>query len=54
MEKQHNEELNDLYPLPIILLVVKPRRMRWAGNMARMGKERVVHEERFVVGKPEG
>jgi hypothetical protein len=35
--KLHNEELNDLYPLPNIVRVVKSRRMRWAGHMARMG-----------------
>jgi hypothetical protein len=32
--------------------VVKSRRMRWAGHVARMGEERVVH--RVLVGKPEG
>jgi len=32
--------------------VVKSRRMRWVGHVARMGEERVVH--RFLVGKPEG
>jgi hypothetical protein len=36
--KLHNEELNDLYSLPNIVRVVKSRRMRWAGNVARMGK----------------
>jgi hypothetical protein len=48
----HNEELNDLYSLPNIVRVVKSRRMRWAGNMARMGEERVMY--RVLVGKPEG
>jgi len=38
LRKLHNEELRDLYPLPNILRVVKSRRMRWAGHMARMGK----------------
>jgi hypothetical protein len=32
--------------------MVKLRRMRWAGHVARMGEERVVH--RVLVGKPEG
>ena len=32
----HNEELNDLYSLPNIVRVVKSRRMRWAGHVARM------------------
>ena len=39
----HNEELSDLYSLPNILRVVKSRRMRWAGHVARMGEERGVH-----------
>jgi hypothetical protein len=50
--KIHNEELNNLYSLPSIVRVVKSRRMRWAGHVARMGKERGVH--RVLVGKPEG
>jgi hypothetical protein len=33
----HNEELNDLCSLPNIVRVVKSRRMRWAGHVARMG-----------------
>ena len=37
--KLHNEELNDLNSLPNIVLVVKPRRMRWAGHVARMGED---------------
>jgi len=36
--KLHNEELSDLYPLPNIVRVVKSRRMRWAGHVARMVK----------------
>jgi hypothetical protein len=35
--KLHNEALNDLYSLPNIVRVVKSRRMRWAGHVARMG-----------------
>jgi hypothetical protein len=50
--KLHNEELNDLYSLPNIVRVVKSRRMRWAGHVARMGEESGVH--RVLVGKPEG
>ena len=34
----HNEELNDLYSLPNIVRVIKLRRMRWAGHVARMGE----------------
>jgi hypothetical protein len=48
----HNEELNDLYSLPNIVRVVKSRKMRWAGHVARMGEERGVH--RVLVGKHEG
>ena len=35
--KLHNEELSDLDSLPNIVRVVKSRRMRWAGQVARMG-----------------
>jgi hypothetical protein len=41
--KLHNEALNDRYSLPNIVRVVKSRRMRWAGHVARMGEERGVH-----------
>ena len=34
--KLHNEELNDLYYSPNIVRVIKSRRMRWAGHVARM------------------
>jgi len=36
----HNEELYDLYSSPNIVRVIKSRRMKWAGHMARMGQER--------------
>jgi len=36
----HNEDLNDLYSSPNIVRVIKSRRMRWAGHVARMGVER--------------
>jgi len=36
----YNEELNDLYSSPNILRVIKSRRIRWAGHVARMGEER--------------
>jgi len=39
----HNEELNDLHSSPNIVRVIKLRRMRWAGNMARMGEEMGVY-----------
>jgi hypothetical protein len=50
--KLHNGELNDLYSSPNIVRVVKSKRMRWAGHVARMGEEKGVH--RVFVGKPEG
>ena len=34
----HNEELNDLYTSPNIVRVIKSRRMKWAGHVARMGE----------------
>ena len=50
--KLHNEELNDLYCSPNIVRVIKSRRMRWAGHVARMGEERGMY--RVMLGKPEG
>ena len=41
--KLRNEELNDLYCSPNILRVIKSRRIRWAGHVARMGKRRGVY-----------
>jgi len=48
----HNEELNDFYSSPKIVRVIKSRKMRWAGHVARMGEEKGVY--RVLVGKPEG
>jgi len=50
--KLHNEKLNDLYSSPNIVRVIKSRRMRWAGHVARMGEWRSMC--RILVGKPEG
>jgi hypothetical protein len=36
--KFHNDELHDLYSSPNIVRVIKSRRMRWAGHVARMGE----------------
>jgi len=47
----HNEELNDLDSSPNIVRVIKWRRMRWAGHVARMGEKKGVY--RVLVGKPE-
>jgi hypothetical protein len=37
--KLHNEELHDLYSSPNIIRIIKSWRMRWAGHVARMGRE---------------
>ena len=50
--KLHNDELNDLYCSPNIVLVVKSRRMRWAGNVAVMGEKKGVY--RILVGRTKG
>ena len=50
--EDYNEELNDLYCSPNIVRVIKSRRIRWAGHVARMGEKRGVY--RVLVGKPEG
>jgi hypothetical protein len=51
-KKLHNEELNNLYSSPNIVRMIKSRRMRWAGNVARMGEGGAVY--RVLVGKREG
>ena len=48
----HNVELNGLYSSPNVVGVIKSRRMRWAGHVARMGEERGAYK--VLVGKPEG
>jgi hypothetical protein len=50
--KLHNEVLRDSYSLPSIIILIKSRRMRWAGHVARMGEMRNAY--RLLVGKPEG
>jgi hypothetical protein len=50
--KLHNEELHDLYSSPSIIRIIKTRRMRLAGHVARMGEKRNAY--RLLVGKPEG
>jgi hypothetical protein len=35
--KLHNEELHDIYSSPSIIRIIKSRKMRWAGHVARMG-----------------
>jgi hypothetical protein len=48
----HNEELCDLYSSPSIIRIIKSRRMRWVGHVARMGEK--INAYRLLVGKPEG
>jgi hypothetical protein len=48
----HNHKLHDLYSSLNIVRVIKSRRMRWAGHVARMGEGRGVY--RVLVGGPEG
>ena len=50
--KLRNEELNDLYSSSNTVQLIKSRRMRWAGHVARMEEGRGVHK--VLVGKPEG
>jgi hypothetical protein len=50
--KRHNEELHNLYRSPSIIRIIKSRRMRWAGHVARMGKKRNAY--RILVRKTEG
>jgi hypothetical protein len=49
--KLHNEELHNLYSSPSIIKIIKSRRMRWAGHVARIGEKRNVY--RLLAGKPE-
>jgi hypothetical protein len=50
--KLHNDELHSLYSSTNIIRVIKSRRMRWAGHVARMGERRGVY--RVLIGRPEG
>jgi hypothetical protein len=58
-KKLHDEELHGLYSSPSIVRVIKSRRMRWAGHVARMGEVRGAYnilvgrtEERRPLGRP--
>jgi hypothetical protein len=48
----HNKELHDLYSSPSIIRIIKSRRMRWAGHVARIGEKRKAYK--LMVEKPEG
>jgi hypothetical protein len=41
--KLHNKELHNLYSSPSIIRIIKTRRMRWAGHVARMVEKRIVY-----------
>jgi hypothetical protein len=49
--KRHNEELHNLYSLPNIIRMIKSRRVRWSGRVARMGAKRSAYN--VLVGKSE-
>jgi hypothetical protein len=49
--KLHSEKLHNLYSSPDIIRQIKSTRMRWTGNVARMGEERKVYK--VLAGKPE-
>jgi hypothetical protein len=50
--KLHNKELHNLYCSPSIIRIIKSRRMKWAGHVARMGEKRNVY--RILIGEPQG
>jgi hypothetical protein len=50
--KLHNDKLHSLYSSPNIVRVIKSRRMRWAGHVARIGERRCFY--RVLVGRSEG
>jgi hypothetical protein len=52
LKKLHNEELHGSYSSPAIVRVIKARRMRWAGHVARMGEVRGTYN--ILVGRSEG
>jgi hypothetical protein len=42
LRKVHNEDFHDLYSLPAIISMIKLRRIRWIGHVARMRMEQNV------------
>jgi hypothetical protein len=50
--KLHNEELYDLYSSSSIIRIIKARRTRWAGHVARRGEKRNAYM--LLVGNPKG
>jgi hypothetical protein len=51
-KKLHSEELHNLYSSPNIIRMIKSRRMRWAGHVARMEQKKNAY--RILMGNPEG
>jgi hypothetical protein len=52
LRKRHNEELHNMYSLPRIIRIIKPRRIRWTSHVTRMEVKR--HAYGILMGKPEG
>jgi hypothetical protein len=52
LRKLHKEELHNLYSSPKTIRMIKSRRMRWEGHVARMGEKSNTY--RILVGKPKG
>jgi hypothetical protein len=50
--KLHNEELHNLYSSPSVIIMIKPRRLRWAGHVEHTSEKRNAYT--ILVGKPEG
>jgi hypothetical protein len=50
--KLHSEELHNLYSSPNIIRQIEPRRMKWAGHVARIREERKMYK--VLVGNPKG
>jgi hypothetical protein len=50
--KEHNEELHSLYSSPSIIRMLKSRRIKWTGHVARMGEKRNAYGN--LVAKPDG
>jgi hypothetical protein len=50
--KRDNEELHDFFSSPSIIRIMKSRRIRWVGRVARIGEKRNAY--RLLVAKPEG
>jgi hypothetical protein len=47
--KLHDEELHNLYSSPSIIRIIKSRRMKWAGHVARMGEKRNAYRVEWTI-----